>query len=340
MITNVQPAPTTKDISLLYQLYKAHQLTWVTEYQRESVWPSAARAYLIDTIMEGKPLPLFFFRRYHDLQEGVNKYEVVDGQQRLRAIFDFLADKFRLSQSPTNRSYFNKRFSKLSQDNRNRILVYNVPVVELTDYDEKQVKDVFARMNKYVVKLSQQELRHAQFSGKFKQFVASIAKLPFWKRHEIFSRKQIRRKRLEEFAAELVVLLNEGPQDKKEVLNIYYQKYARSFPESIAVRKKLMSIFQWITRTLPNLKDMRFSNAIDFYSLVGALVSDDISLRRLNVTKTRAALVQFDNLLKAQPPSQEVAAYLAASSSQTDNIQPRLTRVETIRKILLSAGNG
>lgn len=336
-MTDIQPAPTTKDISLLYQLYKAQQLTWVTEYQRESVWPSAARAYLIDTILEGKPLPLFFFRRYHDLQEGVNKYEVVDGQQRLRAIFDFLADKFRLSQSPKTKPYFNKTYSKLTKNDKHRILVYNVPVVELTDYDEKQVKDVFARMNKYVVKLSQQELRHAKFSGRFKEFVASLAKLPFWARHHIFSAKQTRRKRLEEFAAEIIVLLNEGPQDKKEVLNIYYQKYSRSFPGSGRIRKRLLEILNWINRALPNLQNMRFSNAIDFYSLVGALASDDIPLKKLDIGAARDALVRFDNLLKAQPPSVEVTAYLAAASSQTDNIQPRLTRINSIKNALLPA---
>lgn len=331
----IQPSPTTKDISLLYQLYKAQQLTWVTEYQRESVWPSAARAYLIDTILEGKPMPLFFFRRYHDLQEGVNRYEVVDGQQRLRAIFDFLADKFRLSQSPKGKSYFNKTYSKLSKSDKNRILVYNVPVVELTEYDEKQVKDVFARMNKYVVKLSQQELRHAKFSGKFKEFVASLAKLPFWERHSIFSTKQIRRKRLEEFVAELIVLLNEGPQDKKEVLNIYYQKYARSFPEAAQIRKRLTTILNWISHVLSDLENMRFSNAIDFYSLVAALASEDISLKKLDPKAAREALVRFDTLLKEQPPSAEVTPYITAASSQTDNIQPRLTRMNAIKNVLL-----
>ena len=52
--TNMQKtkfSPTTKDIALLHQLQQSGQLKLQPEFQRNSVWPRAAKAYLIDTIL-------------------------------------------------------------------------------------------------------------------------------------------------------------------------------------------------------------------------------------------------------------------------------------------------
>src|SRR6266508_6541666 len=101
-------SPTTKDVALLHQLFKAGQLTLGSEFQRNSVWPTAAKAYLIDTILSDRPIPLLFLQRMTSAQTGLPSYAVIDGQQRLRAIFDFLDDRFRLSQSPKKTSYYNR----------------------------------------------------------------------------------------------------------------------------------------------------------------------------------------------------------------------------------------
>lgn len=83
-------SPTTKDVALLYQLYSNGQLSLATEFQRNAVWPTPAKAYLIDTILNDRPIPLLFFQRTTSAQTGLSNYTVIDGQQRLRAIFDFL----------------------------------------------------------------------------------------------------------------------------------------------------------------------------------------------------------------------------------------------------------
>lgn len=49
-------SPTTKDIGLLHQLFSNGQLTLAPEFQRNSVWPNAAKAYLIDTILNDRPI--------------------------------------------------------------------------------------------------------------------------------------------------------------------------------------------------------------------------------------------------------------------------------------------
>lgn len=54
-------SPTTKDVALLRQLHEEGQLGLAPQFQRNAVWPRAAKAYLIDTILNDRPIPLMFF---------------------------------------------------------------------------------------------------------------------------------------------------------------------------------------------------------------------------------------------------------------------------------------
>ena len=62
------------------------------KFQRRSVWTRAAKSFLIDTILRGKPMPKVFLTQ--DLIEKKNVRTVVDGQQRIRTILEFAAGAF------------------------------------------------------------------------------------------------------------------------------------------------------------------------------------------------------------------------------------------------------
>ena len=63
-------SPTTKDIALLRQLYEEGQLELAPQFQRNAVWPRSAKAYLIDTILNERPIPLLFCQRTSSAQSG------------------------------------------------------------------------------------------------------------------------------------------------------------------------------------------------------------------------------------------------------------------------------
>ena len=73
-----------------------------------------------------------------------------------------------------------RKYSKLVPEHREQILNYDLSVVELKNDSEKDIRDIFVRMNKYVVKLNPAELRHAHDEGAFKLFVEGLADLPVW----------------------------------------------------------------------------------------------------------------------------------------------------------------
>lgn len=330
-------SPTTKDIALLHQLFKAGQLTLASEFQRNAIWPRPAKAYLIDTVINDRPIPLLFFQRTTSAQTGLPSYAVIDGQQRLRAIFDFLDDRFRLTQSSKTAPYFNKRFSDLSPTAQEHVRNYDLVVEELSGYSDEDIEDMFVRMNKYVVSLSPQELRHAKGSGKFHEFVERVGRWHFWRDQKIFSPKQILRMRAVEFAAELSILLAEGPQDKKSSLDLYYSRYRDKFQDAATIEKQLRTYLAWIASTLPTLRQTRYRSPVDLYGLIGALhsVSDDGSRPlRLNSSLARGRLLAFEKKTRQAQPVGDPARYLAAASRQTDNITPRTTRIEILQRLL------
>lgn len=328
--------PTTKDISLLQQLYKDQQLTLRPEFQRDSVWPVAAKAYLIDTILNDRPIPLFFFQRTRQPDTGRPAYAVVDGQQRLRAIFDFLDGRFRLSQS-TGRTRLNKRWKDLTPEDQSQVLNYDLVIEEISGYTEDDIRDVFVRLNKYLVKLSPQELRHARETGKFKDFVENIGTWDFWKDEKVFSAQQAKRMRIVEFAAEVAILLIEGPQDKKGAVDLYYEKYRDDFPESEEVTKRLRKYLSWVRKALPDFSSTRFRKPVDLYSLLGALdrVTDaGESMTAAPPVPAGRALRQLEKRIAADEPDREARRYQLAASSQTDNLIPRQTRITVIEDLI------
>ena len=67
-------------------------------YQRSpDVWPAAARSYLIDTVLNGFPIPKLTLYPATDLRTRRTTYEIVDGQQRTQAIVGFFQDEYAIS---------------------------------------------------------------------------------------------------------------------------------------------------------------------------------------------------------------------------------------------------
>jgi uncharacterized protein with ParB-like and HNH nuclease domain len=85
----------------LDKIYKRRNRYDIPEWQRGKVWDRAKKQQLIDSILRGWKLPKFYFLKSSDAPE---EFEVLDGQQRLTAIFEFCDDELPLSKESAEES--------------------------------------------------------------------------------------------------------------------------------------------------------------------------------------------------------------------------------------------
>ncbi len=148
------------------------QISINTAYQRtDDVWPPAARSNLIETILLGFPIPKILLSQKTDLKERRTHKEVVDGQQRTRAIRDFFTGQFRI----TRGEFKGLSFSKLEPEQQQDFIEYNLSFDIFNSASDEEIREVFRRINSYHVPLNPAEQRHAEFQGEFKWAMKALA---------------------------------------------------------------------------------------------------------------------------------------------------------------------
>ena len=116
------------------------------DFQRPPVWGKAQRQLLIDTILRDYDIPKLYWRKTGSKPDT---YDVVDGQQRLRTIWSFFNDEFKLPKDSDNidgEDVSGCAYSTLPDDLRIRFDTYNLQVVMLEDTDEDEVREIILKL--------------------------------------------------------------------------------------------------------------------------------------------------------------------------------------------------
>lgn len=201
------------------------------DFQRRSIWKPAAKVYLIDSILRGMPIPKLYFRTTVDPNTQSSVREIVDGQQRLRAIFEFADDRLRLTRRA--KEFDGKRYSDLDEDQQQTFLAYSFGAEQLINASDQDVLEVFARINTYTVALNKAELRHAEFQGDFKWMVHETAQrwAVLWEDFKIVSISQRARMADDALMAQMILLVSQGITDGGATyLHRAYKNFDEAFP--------------------------------------------------------------------------------------------------------------
>jgi Protein of unknown function DUF262 len=340
----------TFTIADLYNWYLTKELFLQPRFQRRKVWKPIARSYLIDTIVRGLPMPKIYFRVQVDPQTVKSVREIVDGQQRLDAIFGYIEGKFALSRSHDSIAA-GKRFTALPEHLRKAILSYDLSADLLIGADDPQVLQVFARINSYSVTLNAQEKRNAKFFGLFKELAYSLgtAHVAFWMDNSILTDQAIARMGEAELTSELLIGILAGLQDKKSSLDRYYKSYEDVFPDAKMVRDKFEKVIAWLQgNAMGQLGGTVFQRRALFYSLFlavadamfgiegesGPIAGFARTLTQAQGKSLRTQLRQLSDAARSEEPPRHLAQFATASARQTDNVKPRRIRHRRIFKIL------
>ena len=175
------------------------------DFQRRSVWPPAAKTYLIDTILRHRPMPNIMVRTVTDLETRRSRREVVDGQQRLNTIRDFANGKLTLGRHAGE--YAGKTYEELSDHEQTDFLQYRIGAEQLFNADDEVVLDTFRRLNSYSYVLNAQELRHAGYSGEFRSAVVSASRRwsILWEKYRGVSLRRQLRMDDDQLMAEMII---------------------------------------------------------------------------------------------------------------------------------------
>lgn len=133
-------------------------LTIQPEYQRNYIYADGKRdVAVIESILKGYPLGIIYFNKVSD-----NKFEVLDGQQRITSIGRYFTNKLAIKDENGMEQYF----SGIAEDKRKKIEETKLLIYECNG-EESEIKEWFKTINIAGVPLNDQELLNAIYSGKF-----------------------------------------------------------------------------------------------------------------------------------------------------------------------------
>lgn len=141
------------------------KLTIQPEYQRNYIYADGKKdVAVIESILKGYPLGLIYFN-----QTDEDRYEVLDGQQRITSIGRFLAKKFAIMEDGKPLYFDSLPIEQQEKILNTKMLIY------ICNGTEKEIKEWFKTINIAGIPLNEQELLNAVFSGEF----VTLAKAEF-----------------------------------------------------------------------------------------------------------------------------------------------------------------
>lgn len=180
-------SPRGMSIMEAYELYRKNKLYVNRKYQRKLVWTIPEKQSLIDSIINQYPIPLILMAENKE-----SEFEIIDGMQRLNAIFGFIENEFGVVD--TKNGYFNvpdytfaksiadkKIFSiksdvsNLTQEEVSSFISYQFPVTIFEAQSDEDINETFRRINANGKHLSAQEVRQAGSTLQLSELVREIS---------------------------------------------------------------------------------------------------------------------------------------------------------------------
>lgn len=320
---------------------EAGELILNPAFQRRSVWQPQAKVLLIDTILRRMPVPKIYMRTQINARTKRSVREIVDGQQRLRAILEFANDDLVLTRRAGE--FAGLRYSSLDEDLQQEFLAYPLAVDQLLNATDTDVLDVFARLNSYTVSLNAAEKRHAKYQGDFKWAVHNAAKgwRVLWEDFRIVTGRDRLRMGDDSLMAEMYGVLLQGVTDGGATqIDRLYRKYDEEFPEEEETRQRLDRVLGYLTDRLGDgVRNTPLRRGPQFLMLFAAIahalegIPDGLvrdmpqgPLRSLDLGTCRGGLAQLADALEEEDPPAAYEDFVAASKGSTQRIATRAVR--------------
>lgn len=341
----------TVPISDIYNMMRAGELTVNRSYQRgKGLWPNNARSYFIDTILNGFPFPKVVIQQTVDLKTKKTKKEIIDGQQRLTTIRDFVNNKYKLTS--VSKNFKGCYYEDLPEGVPEEFLAYEVSIDKIVTATKEEILEVFRRINSYTLPLNTSEKRHATFQGNFKWFISDLTNhaTPFFEKYNVLSLRDISRMLDADLITECCQLKVDGIQNRSaKKLDNLYKRFDYEFPIKQELEENIVTSFDFIKDNLGQVFDECNVQSYLFYSLMGALLFNRYGipdskgdLEELEANKkfandlnsTTESLIRMFTEVEDKVEDGDFSDFVKASIATTHSYKNRLTRIKELIGVL------
>ncbi len=358
---------TVKELVALYKTHK--QLELSPSFQREGVWSVKDRGLLIDSIMNGYPLPAIFIYRRQDGHKV--RYEVIDGKQRLETILFFMGVlegehslfKGRVIDHNREEEVVEYAWQEMTPSQRRIIQDFKINVIPV-DGDSEKIEKIFVRINSTGKALSEGEILKAKYLKTplfcaIREFSEERRVAAALERMGVVNGSRKRRYVNVLLLAEIIMsVVKDGLLDKKRALDEMLSDKAKklSARDINGELKRVREAIFWAERiwnsegrNAQKFSESRFRKSSDFYSLILLLadyigsgyITDDQECNRW----AKEELATLDSELRCyrikvksgeavDGVADEFSEYRRSVIANADGIESRKIRRDVLDKLL------
>lgn len=280
-------------------------------WQRGLAWKDPRRILLIDSILRGMDVPKIYLRKLPP--GGMYDYEAVDGQQRLRAIWDFLAKKsdtakaqgFALKGLPpiAGHPVADKTFVQLDKALQDSFLGFEIGVGEISEATNDEITALFARLQ-MGMPLNPAELRNADL-GPMRNIIQLMTKS-----HEFFANTKMKDERTKHFdfaSYAFAAAAGAGARDMKstDLRDLQAEYNQRSMEDIMALSTKVGEALNVLSEVDQHTR-YPITRKWIFVDLLGLIMNYQANGKAVDVARFTAAYDAFEERRRDYTSSPEL----------------------------------
>lgn len=326
---------TNKKLLEVFNMMKEGSLILKPTFQRKLVWNDNHKENFIDTILNGLPFPEIYFADGEiDLETQKSKTLVVDGQQRLSTIYQYIINSkdFKIKRI--------KPFSELSDKKKTNFYDYKIVVRDLGRIEDETIIDIFRRINSVQYALNAMEIRNALYEGEFISTAKEIVeKNKFLNKLDVFTETEFSRMKDIEFVLLIMATIEEkGYFSRSSEVENYVKKYDPEYQNKNLMISNFDTVLELIAKCSLEPDSIWFRKS-SFFTLVVELIKyKEHNGFVPNVFSLSKMLQEFDNQLyinrNKDINANEFAEYYYYTFQGTTGRKGRNVRAELLRKYL------
>ncbi len=234
--------PYDPPVKALIQEIRDRELIVRPTFQRGQVWDPPRKSKFIESILLNIPIPTLFFAEDDDKSKVV-----VDGQQRLLALKEFIENRYPLRGIEVLTPLTNKSFDDLTERQQRIINNRTLRCLVISARSDSEIRfQVFERLNQGGVPLNSQEVRHCVYRGALNDLLHELVRNPTWLalqgRNEVHTRMLdcelllrffALRNTLPTYSPPLKTILNEYMRNNREPSSEYIEEMRTGFLRAI-----------------------------------------------------------------------------------------------------------